>query len=267
MPELAEVEFFRKQWDCGLRRRVREVRLNAKKRIFRGTPVQDLKHLLPGCILRESRSNGKWILFGFTRQNWLGIHLGMTGRLLARAPDAPLEQHDHLVLFQRRHQLVFRDPRLFGRVTFYHGPGLPAWWTQLPPAVNSPGFTVERLDEVCRAHRRLALKALLLDQKDFPGIGNWMADEILWQSRLHPAQPAGRLDRPSMRKLYQRLKSVSNKAMETIGRTWEDPPARWLFHRRWKPGQNCPRCRTPLERERIGGRTTCWCPKCQPLSP
>ena len=63
--------------------------------------------------------------------------------------------------------------------------------------------------------------------------------------------------------LRQTIQQVSQQAMETIGETWADPPDTWLFNHRWKDGGHCPRCRTPLIREDLRGRTCCWCPKCQ----
>lgn len=265
MPELAEVEFYRKQWDCGLRSQVLDVQLRPAKRIYRGVQVHDLRQLLIGSRLRDSRSNGKWMLFRFSRQNYLGIHLGMTGRLLAAPPGEVPGKHDHLVLNQRKRNLIFRDPRLFGRVLFSHGPDLPDWWTRLPPSVTGDQFTIGRLEEICQRHPRVALKALLLDQRYFPGIGNWMADEILWQSRIHPQRRGAALDRPSLRRLYRRIRSISKKAMETIGEDYGPPPSKWLFHKRWKAGFECPACGTPLSRGRIGGRTTSWCGSCQSL--
>ena len=97
-------------------------------------------------------------------------------------------------------------------------------------------------------------------QERFPGIGNWMADEILWRARLHPCHP-GRVARPtpSTRALWEQVRWVSRTAIRIISDDWTYPPT-WLFAHRWEAGGPCPRCRTMLERATVGGRTTCWCP-------
>ena len=103
----------------------------------------------------------------------------------------------------------------------------------------------------------------MLDQDIFPGVGNWMADEILWQARVHPRTPADLLRPAQWRELWRTTRAICRVAMKTIAVDWSDPPVRWLIHRRWKDGGRCPRDHTPLRRETIGGRTTAWCPRCQ----
>src|ERR1019366_6189014 len=105
--------------------------------------------------------------------------------------------------------------------------------------------------------------AVLLLQAGFPGIGNWMADEILWQAGLHPRRPAGKLRPAERKKLHCTVKSVSRTALRTVGVDYGELPRTWLFERRWKRGGRCPKDGAALRYAAIGGRTTCWCPKCQ----
>jgi formamidopyrimidine-DNA glycosylase len=114
-----------------------------------------------------------------------------------------------------------------------------------------------------RRHPRLSLKAVLLRQDGFPGVGNWMADEILWRARIHPGRLAGRVKPAEAKKLYRETRFVCREALRTISPDYGDPPAAWLFHRRWRRGGECPRDGSPLQRAEIGGRTTCWCGSCQ----
>ena len=127
---------------------------------------------------------------------WLGIHLGMNGELrLEEPPDYPPTQaRSPRPAPGQRHALVFEDKRLFGRVLFHHGAEPPAWWSSLAQGVLSRQFTLAATAHFLQRRRRAPLKAVLLMQERFPGIGNWMADEILWRARLHPATPAGSLD-------------------------------------------------------------------------
>jgi formamidopyrimidine-DNA glycosylase len=263
MPELAEVEFNRKQWDLGLRRRVLSVELHLGTRVFRGTDTEALRAGLVASCYRGSEGLGKQMLFRFSGGGWLGLHLGMTGRLHAEPPGYTTGRHDHMVLFQSRCTLVFTDPRQFGRVQFHLGPQAPAWWSRLPPSVTGKEFTLVAMESFLRRHDRLAIKAALLLQEGFPGIGNWIADEILWRCRIAPRTRVGRLKDNDLRQVWRIVRWVSRRALETIGENYSDPPAGWMFHERWSTGGLCPRDRLKLNRGVVGGRTTAWCATCQ----
>lgn len=265
MPELAEVEFYRKQWDCGIGQTVDKVHLNGGARIFRETNTRKLRKSLPGSAFQTSECHGKQMLFGFTPEIWLAAHLGMTGQLLVMEASYQPEKHDHLVIFQPNQSLVFRDSRKFGRIRFDQGTKPPTWWSELPPQPISPEFTADRVTAFLARHPKSVIKALLLDQAGFPGIGNWMADEVLWRIRLHPATRCREIPRAQAHQLRDEVRKLSLEALSVIGTDWSDPPDSWLFNHRWKDGGICPRgtCKTPLIREDLRGRTTCWCPNCQ----
>lgn len=264
MPELAEVEFFRRRWDAGVGQKVREVLLHGEKRLFRGNDLVTLRRVLPGAKLLASEARGKQMLFRFSRNAWLGIHLGMTGELRAEATGFTPGKHDHLVLRQARQALVFSDPRVFGRVLFHHGPQEPEWWSGLPPALTSEAFTLERLQTFLRRRARAPIKGVLLLQEFFIGVGNWMADEILWRAKIHPQRAAGQLSDAEIRMLWKQIRFVCVGAMRIVARDYSDPPPSWLFRHRWEKGGLCPKDGSALSRATIGGRTTAWCPKCQP---
>jgi formamidopyrimidine-DNA glycosylase len=100
-------------------------------------------------------------------------------------------------------------------------------------------------------------------QSGFPGIGNWMADEILWRAKIRPATYAGKLTKNNRAALLKEAKFVARESLRTLGRDFSDPPKSWLIHQRWKAGGICPKHKTKLRRATIGGRTTAWCPRCQ----
>lgn len=263
MPELAEVEFYRKQWGRGLEQKILSVQLHADKKIFRGTDTAALGRTLRGSKLLASAAHGKQLLFRFSKNGWLGIHLGMTGRLRIEPADfAPLK-HDHLVLRQAKHGLVLSDPRQFGRVLFYRGKSEPPWWSNRPAEVLSRQFTRTRMEQFLSRHGRAPIKAVLLLQSGFPGVGNWMADEILWQSKIHPARLAGQLRPAETKLLHAKIQAVSRGALRIVGKNDGDLPKSWLFQHRWEGGGRCPADGAALRRGTIGGRTTCWCPSCQ----
>jgi formamidopyrimidine-DNA glycosylase len=263
MPELAEVEYFRRQWDSGVGSRVIGVAAHLEKRVFRGSDVAALEKALTGARLVGSEGNGKQMLFRFSRGVSLGIHLGMSGRLRVEAAVIKPDKHDHLVLFQEDRSLIYSDPRMFGRVRFALGKGAPQWWRNLPPAVISPTFTLALLRERLARARRSPVKAVLLDQAFFPGVGNWMADEIMWQIKVHPATRAGELTASQQRDLWRVSRAICRTALKTIGVNWSEPPKNWLIHRRWQKDGRCPLHGTLLDHGTIAGRTTAWCPVCQ----
>jgi len=263
MPELAEVEFYRKQWDPGKNQKITAVALHADKRIFRCTDPKQLRSELVGQRLLGSEASGKQMLFRFSGDLWLGIHLGMTGKTHVEWPDFRPGKHDHLVLYQQKRALVFTDPRQLGHVLFHHGADEPAWWKQHAPEIVSREFDHKFLDQFLDRHLKAPTKAVLLMQRGFPGIGNWMADEILWRAKVLPSKRAGKLNTRERVKIFRAAKFVVRRSLETLGRHFSDPPRTWLIHQRWENSGVCPRHRTPLRRATIGGRTTAWCPRCQ----
>ncbi len=262
MPELAEVEYARKRWDPGLGAAITGLQLHAQKRIFRGTETPALQCLVRQKLL-SSEARGKQMLFHFRGNNWLGIHLGMSGQLRIEPADFRAEKHDHLVLEQKERALVFRDARQFGRVRFHHGQEPPDWWLASAPEINSGEWTKARLARFLQRHARAPIKAVLLLQTGFPGIGNWMADEILWRAHIAPRTPAGKLTHAKVDALFRSTRFVVRASLATIGKDSTDPPRSWLLHERWKAGGKCPRHGTLLKRATIGGRTTAWCARCQ----
>lgn len=265
MPELAEVEFFRRQWNPGLNQPVRSVHLHPHSRVFRGTDTEALAAALTGSIFQHSQRHGKQMILRFGSRHWLGIRLGMTGKLRYETPDYPPGKADHLVLRQKNGSLVFSDPRQFGHVTYYSSETIPDTFSQLPPEILDDRFTFDGMMHFLKRRARSPIKAVLLMQEQFPGIGNWMADEILWRAAIHPAQAAGSLTPAQGKRLFKELREVARFALDTIGHNYEDPPESWLFPHRWKNGGRCPKTGGPLVRETIGGRTTCWSPGRQKL--
>jgi formamidopyrimidine-DNA glycosylase len=103
----------------------------------------------------------------------------------------------------------------------------------------------------------------LLLQGGFPGIGNWMADEILWQAGVNPQRRVANLRPVEIQTLWKSARAVCRTALRTIGTQFDDPPKGWLFHQRWSRTGNCPRHGTQLQCATIAGRTTVWCETCQ----
>ncbi len=274
MPELAEVEFFRRRWEAGIGGRILAVHAHPKARVFRReTGVETLR----GTLFKRSFRHGKQLLLQFSGEKWLGVHLGMTGELRAepqsRADSYQPAKHDHLVLFQAKRALVFSDPRQFGRIRFDEGAEMPEWFGTLPPEIGSREFTAERVWHFLQRRARAPVKSILLMQECFPGLGNWMCDEVLFRARIAPQTPGGRFSKEDAALLWKEIRAVAAGALKYVaGMVGSLPeeygeygalPAGWLFHHRWSDGGTCPVSGQPLRREVIGGRMTCWSPAVQ----
>ena len=266
MPELAEVEFFRRRWDVARGKTVKAVYLNPRARDNRGLPIAKIKKALLGQKFLASQAAAKQMAFYFSNHLWLGIHLGMTGELAVGSAQREPKPHEHLVLkMSNGQELIFIDPRQFGRALFYQGQGVPEWWAKIAPPILSRAFTVQVVADFLKRHGRAPIKAVLLMQERFPGIGNWMADEVLWRAGFHPQARAGNFGPQAIQRLHRTLRQVCRDALKVIGKDWSDPPSHWLFNHRWSDGGKCPTSRVLLKRAPVGGRTTCWSPAKQKL--
>jgi formamidopyrimidine-DNA glycosylase len=275
MPELAEVEWFRKQWDAARGAEIVDLSLHARNRVFRGSDVRDLRQRLIGAKLLSSHARGKRMLFKFSGDNpetigaresirsWLGVHLGMTGKIRVESANYRPGKHDHLVVHQRERVLVFTDSRQFGRLRFHHGTDEPDWWKSETPEINSREFDQKFIDQFLDRHRKAPIKAILLMQNGFPGIGNWMADEILWRAKVLPSKRTRKLSAHERTAIFRATKFVARRSLETLGKDFSDPPRNWLIHQKWKRAGVCPIHLTPLRHATVAGRTTAWCRRCQ----
>jgi len=272
MPELAEVEFYRKRWALSATgATVVAVEVNPRAKVFRGTEPAKLRAALTGATLVSSATAAKQMLFRFSDDAWLGIHLGMSGELTVEPPDTPARRHAHLVLRTARHALVLEDPRMFGRVQFHRGKAAPAWWSRIAPAVLSAAFTPGAVAEFLRRRAKAPIKAVLLMQERFPGIGNWMADEILWRAAIHPRRLSGSLTPAEVRRLWRECRQVCRMALLALAGQGnslpqslnERIPNTWLMPHRWQAGGRDPRTGERLQQATIGGRTSVWSPSRQ----
>lgn len=201
----------------------------------------------------------------------LAIHLRMSGQLLRVAHDAPLAPHTHARLaLDDGWQLRFVDPRTFGE-WWVTDPNVPELAHLGPDALNAPPDATE-LRALLR-RRRTSLKAVLLDQRTLAGLGNIYADEVLWHARLRPSRPAALMTLPAARRLTDAIADVLDRAVKARGSTLSDkqyvdldgqPGNAQLGHRVYaRAGQECERCGRVIERIKLVGRSTFFCPRCQ----
>jgi formamidopyrimidine-DNA glycosylase len=290
MPELPEVETALRELEPLLQgRSVTGVTLRWP-RTLAFPAAEPFAAALVGQRFGAFARRGKYMLFGLTPAEpqvalesiapaehdqplTLIVHLRMTGRLRVEAPGQPADAHTHLLLALDDGQaLHFRDPRKFGRVWLTEEPALIL--RHLGPEPDDPALTAERL-VVTFAGRRAAIKALLLDQSIWAGVGNIYADEALHVAQIDPRRAAGSLSPAEVAALLAALRSVLADAIAHKGSSlglaitnYQRPggesggyqEAHRVFRR---TGEPCLRCGAPIARVVIAQRSTHFCPECQ----
>ncbi|MGA7842398.1 MAG: bifunctional DNA-formamidopyrimidine glycosylase/DNA-(apurinic or apyrimidinic site) lyase [Candidatus Acidiferrales bacterium] len=277
MPELPEVETVAR----GLRevlpgRRVLSVRLG--KTDFIDDPAA-LEQDLPGGTFARIRRLGKYLLLDLeprktpAEESSLLIHLGMTGQISVCPPETPVENHTHVFLaLDDGRELRYNDVRRFGRMAL------------LANGAHERvlgGLGVEPL-EVSEAEfrariqaRKSRIKAVLLNQSVLRGIGNIYADESLWRAKIHPEKIGAKLQDDELRRLRRAVQHILSEAIRLRGSSVSDyvdlDGGRGEFqqkHRAYQhDGKKCYRCGTIIRRIIVAGRSTHFCPQCQPAPP
>jgi len=229
----------------------------------------DLPAKLNGRLIASIDRRGKRIIFSLDNGCRFYIHLGMTGRLTVMPTDAaplPPLPHTHLEWQIGSDTVLFRDPRRFGGV-WWLGRDTPADAGMGPePLTQSPRQLARQLSCTTRA-----IKVALLDQSLVAGLGNIYVDESLFQAGIHPLTPANALTIGQVADLNRAIKSTLRRALRHRGSTLRDyrdadgeAGSFQSMHRVYdREGKPCRKCRTPIQRIVLGGRSTHFCPQCQ----
>jgi formamidopyrimidine-DNA glycosylase len=271
MPELPEVEVIRRGLAPRLLgRRFLSIKVG-KKRLRQASSPQHLSRWLPGRRLERLQRRGKYLVFRLEGGVTLLIHLGMTGRLLLGAP-VGRKPHVHLVFtLEGGLTLAYEDVRRFGQVLVFT-PGEPL--TPLKQVGREPfsrRVTPEWLAEVARGRSR-PLKNFLLDGRLLAGLGNIYACEVMFAAGLHPAAPAGALGLEEWGRVLQEIRRILKRAIRQGGTTVNDylnsHGQTGLFQLELmvygREGEPCRRCESAIQRIVQAGRSTFFCPRCQP---
>jgi len=277
MPELPEVETVAR----GLRevlpgRRILSVRLG--KTDFIDDPAA-LEQDLPGGTFARIRRLGKFLVLDLeprktpAEESSLLIHLGMTGKISVCPPETPVPDHTHVFLaLDDGRELRYNDVRRFGRMALLangaHERVLGG--LGLEPLEISVAEFRTRIQA-----RKSRIKALLLDQSVMRGIGNIYADESLWRARIHPEKTGARLKDDELRRLHRAVQHILREAIRLRGSSVSDyvdlDGGRGEFqqkHRAYQhDGKKCFRCGTIIRRIIVAGRSSHFCPQCQPAPP
>ncbi|MFZ0407824.1 MAG: DNA-formamidopyrimidine glycosylase [Cyanobium sp.] len=282
MPELPEVETVRR----GLEQRTSGMTIARveilRQRAIAAPPDPELFALaLRDTRVSRWRRRGKYLLAdldqgadGESAGQW-GVHLRMTGQFLWLDNNQPPCRHTRVRIWSLEGpELRFVDTRSFGQM----------WWVpqgtpteavitglaRLGPEPFSEAFTAEYLQQRLQRSSR-PIKTALLDQSLVAGVGNIYADESLFAAGIRPHIPSQQLGLNQLHRLRQALVEVLEISIGAGGTTFSDfrdltgtngnyGGVAWVYRR---SGQDCRRCGTPIRRDRLGGRSSHWCPTCQ----
>lgn len=282
MPELPEVETVR----LGLEKVTVGMQIMGGEVLYPRTiahpqsPQAFIQGLQTATFLAWMR-RGKYLLSQLSlathrQPSWLGVHLRMTGQLLWLAQDEPVQKHTRVRLFlANNRELRFVDQRTFGQM----------WWVaptedpkqiisglqKLGPEPFSKDFSIDYLGKSMQGRKR-SIKSALLDQALVAGVGNIYADEALFMSGICPTMPCHQLQMEQVQRLRTAIVDVLSTSIGAGGTTFSDfrdlkgvngnyGGMAWVYGRQ---GQPCRTCGQPIERIKLVGRSTHFCPQCQP---
>jgi len=275
MPELPEAETIRRDLEKEVvGKRIKSVEVSGTRTVRRQTKKQFIGRVEGQRIDSVSR-RGKNILVSLG-DDWLVVHLGMSGQLLKTMPKDPAIKHTHVVLtFTQGGQLRYVDPRTFGELYVASKANM----AEEAPELEELGF--DPVEDVMSwnafggllQQRRKKLKDVLMDQKFVAGIGNIYSDEILWAAGLRGDRSSDSLSTQEVRRLYRAVGEVLQDAIKLRGSSLADEQYRDLYgqvggfqneHNVYaREGEPCKRCRQPIQRIKWGQRSSFSCPGCQ----
>lgn len=271
MPELPEVETVRRTLKRQiLNEKIKDVKVYWDNII--GYPnVNEFTRNIKKQIIVDIKRRGKWLIFELN-DYYLICHLRMEGKFFLKKQGEPLEKHEHIVIIFDTFELRFKDVRKFGRMYLYKKEDIekakPLQDLGLEPFDSE--LTVAYLKQKYK-NKRIPVKTALLDQTIIAGIGNIYADEILFLANINPLKRVNKLTKKDLELIIENTRKVLDRAIELGGTTIRTYTSslgvtgkfqkELCVHQR--KGEKCKVCGNLIEKIKVGGRGTYYCPKCQ----
>lgn len=254
MPELPEVENYKKILEEGIYDGViRSLAVHHPKIVK--NDIDFLQEKLIGNRFTKSQRIGKYLFLKLSSEGWLLLHFGMSGRPVFYQDEALRPKHSRLVIeFRSGLKFAFVCMRMFGKVEWL--PSLKKYRekSQLGP----DALSVKKEDFIqFISGKKSAIKSILLQQKGFSGIGNWIADEMLFQTKVNPLIKGNELSEEKLNLLFKKMKMILSTAIECQADFNQFPEDFMVIHR-WGD-KICPHCKRILSTIKIGGRSTYFC--------
>ncbi|MFH5810390.1 DNA-formamidopyrimidine glycosylase [Companilactobacillus sp. FL22-1] len=272
MPEMPEVETVRRGLNSQVKgRKITHVEIRYQNLIT--GDVKQFSEFVTGATITDVGRRAKFLLIHLDNGYTIISHLRMEGRYRISADPSAIDKHSHAIFsLDNGEKMIYNDVRKFGRMQLWPTAELSTNKSimKLGPEPLSPDFTFEKLKPRIMRHRK-DIKTVLLDQSGLSGLGNIYVDEVLWQVKIHPQTPANHLNDEDIKAIIV----ASNQEMESaianggstvrsyIDATGHKGNMQNSLKVYGKEGTPCPRCKTEIEKIKVGGRGTHFCPKCQ----
>lgn len=257
MPELPDVEMFRKEAEKASRAKVTGIEVQDAS--FVKISKKDLEKQIAGKKFNRILRKGKNLFLGTSDHHAVAFHFGMTGFLGYEQNDEEVSKYMKCSFeLDNNHRLIYASKRKLGSIKLIED--LEEHLKKLDVGIDALEIKeTDFLDQLKNSNAMI--KSFLTDQAEIAGIGNVYGDEILFQSHIHPRQKANTLSPEQGKKLFKQMQKVLKTAINRQADVSRFP-ASWLAPRR-KAGEKCPGCKGEIEKVKISGRTGYYCPECQ----
>jgi len=272
MPEMPEVETIRLELQKELKgKRIVQVEV-VRDRPLVNSSAEKFSKSVEGSTVTEVKRRSKIIVVNLSTGQTMLIHLKMTGRLLYKLIDSPVDKHTHIVFkLDGGHELQFRDVRKFGYIKLVSGSGLSEIKELAELGPEATELSLAEFERLLTSKRKGKIKPILMDQNFLSGLGNVYADEVLFYAGVLPIRDVSALSAKEISLIYEGIQKILPAAVKHRGSSvnsyvdiFENPgeyvPRLKVYGRE---GQPCFQCSGFVERTKIGGRSAYFCPKCQ----
>ena len=273
MPELPEVETIKRIIEPQLvGRRIEAVNI-LNSQIIAYPSADEFATACQSKTIKAMSRRGKFLTIHFEDGSRVSLHLRMTGQLLVMPEDYPMEKHTHLIMnLSDGKQIRYIDVRRFGRFWYLKldEEDTITGMDKLGPEPDDPVLTGAYLQDKL-GRKKKAIKEMLHDQSVVAGIGNIYSDEILYASGIYPESKCAELNAEDWDTIAANIKKViawgidlnkmtPEEYLEGKGKEYRNTPFLKVYGHE---GKQCEKCGSIFERITIGGRSSCFCPKCQ----
>lgn len=278
MPELPEVEAARRAVEehC-LGKKIKKAIIANDTKVIDSVSASDFEAALLGKTIISAHRKGKNLWLHLDSPPFPSFQFGMSGAIYIKGvavtkykrsavndtDEWPSKYSKFFIELDDGLELSFTDKRRFAKVRLLKDPAAVSPISELGPDALLEPMTVDEFTESL-SKKKIAIKALLLDQSYIAGIGNWIADEVLYQARIHPLQSSASMSKENCATLHKCIKEVIEKAIE-VGADSSQFPKNWIFHSREKKSGAFVDGKK-IDFINAGGRTTAYVPELQKLS-
>ncbi|MBS1271472.1 MAG: Formamidopyrimidine-DNA glycosylase [Candidatus Marinimicrobia bacterium] len=261
MPELPDVEVFRRYFDStALHQEITAVEVR-ETRLLDGIDTRQLNHLLRDKEFTGTERHGKYLFAQVASHGWLVLHFGMTGFLKYYKQSEEEPPYPRLLFeFSNGYRLAYDNMRMLGKVAYIDTIDDYVAKQDLGP----DALKLSEEDFIALIpEKRGMIKSALMDQSFIAGLGNIYVDEILFHTGIHPRRQVSDLSDIELQTMYDTMHEVLGTAIE-LEIVISEFPGDYLIHYRDEDAE-CPKCGSPIRKIKVASRSTYFCERCQPI--